>query len=62
MNNSHDDFRIDTLFPQVSGYVKIFPGVPHGWAVRYKDEDETAVKLANEAHQDMLDWFTKYMQ
>ncbi|PRQ26167.1 putative alpha/Beta hydrolase [Rosa chinensis] len=47
--------------PEVSGYVKIFPGVPHGWAVRYKDEDETAVKLANEAHQDMLDWFTKYI-
>ncbi|XP_004290676.1 PREDICTED: endo-1,3;1,4-beta-D-glucanase-like [Fragaria vesca subsp. vesca] len=48
--------------PDVSGYVKIFPGVPHGWAVRYKDDDETAVKLANEAHQDMLDWFTKYVQ
>ncbi|KAL6208549.1 hypothetical protein ACLB2K_019498 [Fragaria x ananassa] len=48
--------------PDVSGNVKIFPGVPHGWAVRYKDEDETAVKLVNEAHQDMLDWFTKYMQ
>ncbi|KAK9943910.1 hypothetical protein M0R45_009500 [Rubus argutus] len=46
----------------VSGYVKIFPGVSHGWTVRYQDDNVTAVKSANEAHQDMLDWFTRYVQ
>ena len=50
------------FFPQVSGYVKIYPGASHGWTVMYKDEDETAVKLAEEAHQDMLDWLTQYVQ
>ncbi|KAK9280785.1 hypothetical protein L1049_003674 [Liquidambar formosana] len=47
---------------EVNGYVKIFPGVVHGWAVRYKDEDEKTVKSAEEAHQDMLDWFAKYIK
>ncbi|RVX20685.1 Endo-1,3;1,4-beta-D-glucanase [Vitis vinifera] len=45
--------------PEVNGYVKIFPGVDHGWSVRYKVEDEEAVKQANEAHQNMMDWFTQ---
>jgi dienelactone hydrolase len=53
---------IHVFFPQVSGYVKIYPGASHGWTVMYKVEDETAVKLADEAHQDMLDWLTQYVQ
>ncbi|XP_059650196.1 endo-1,3;1,4-beta-D-glucanase-like isoform X2 [Cornus florida] len=48
--------------PEVDGFVKIFPGVAHGWAVRYEDEDEEALKHAEEAHQDMLDWFGKYLK
>ncbi|KAF8387990.1 hypothetical protein HHK36_026656 [Tetracentron sinense] len=47
---------------EVDCHVKIFPGVAHGWTMRYKDEDEAAVKCAKEAHQDMLDWFTKYIK
>ncbi|XP_061999044.1 uncharacterized protein LOC133716350 [Rosa rugosa] len=47
---------------KIDNFVKIFPGVSHGWTVRYKDDNVTAVKSANEAHQDMLDWFTKYVQ
>ncbi|XP_040361695.1 endo-1,3;1,4-beta-D-glucanase [Rosa chinensis] len=47
---------------KVDNFVKIFPGVSHGWTVRYKDDNVTAVKSANEAHQDMLDWFIKYVQ
>ncbi|KAF6145253.1 hypothetical protein GIB67_041448 [Kingdonia uniflora] len=31
---------------EVDSFVKIFPGVSHGWAVRYNDEDESAVKSA----------------
>ncbi|CAK9173679.1 unnamed protein product [Ilex paraguariensis] len=48
--------------PEVDGFVKIFPGVAHGWTVRYKDGDEVAVKCAEEAHCDMLDWFAKYLK
>ncbi|XP_043722473.1 endo-1,3;1,4-beta-D-glucanase-like [Telopea speciosissima] len=44
----------------VDGYVKIFPGVAHGWTVRYEVDDVEAVKIAEEAHQNMLDWFAKY--
>uniref|UniRef100_A0A5B6ZYQ9 Dienelactone hydrolase domain-containing protein n=1 Tax=Davidia involucrata TaxID=16924 RepID=A0A5B6ZYQ9_DAVIN len=48
--------------PEVDCFVKIFPGVAHGWSVKYKDEDEVAVKCAGEAHLDLLDWFTKYLK
>lgn len=48
--------------PEVGSFVKIFPGVAHGWSVRYKDEDEKAVHTAEEAYQDMLNWFTKYIK
>ncbi|KAJ4969450.1 hypothetical protein NE237_016151 [Protea cynaroides] len=48
--------------PEVDAYVKIFPGVVHGWTVRYDIEREEAVKAAEEAHQHMLDWFAKYVK
>lgn len=44
---------------QIDHFVKIYPGVAHGWTCRYKDEDAAAVKAAEEAHQDLLDWFGK---
>ncbi|KAF8401627.1 hypothetical protein HHK36_012573 [Tetracentron sinense] len=47
---------------KVDCFVKIFPGVVHGWTLRYSVEDELAVKRAEEAHQDMLDWFSKYVK
>ncbi|KAF6984617.1 hypothetical protein CFC21_088761 [Triticum aestivum] len=43
----------------IAHFVKIFPGVSHGWAVRYKNEDAGAVKSAEEALSDMIDWFNK---
>ncbi|KAK9288178.1 hypothetical protein L1049_016627 [Liquidambar formosana] len=46
----------------VDSFVKIFPGVSHGWTMRYNIEDESAVKSAEEAHCDMLNWFTKYVK
>ncbi|XP_055815169.1 endo-1,3;1,4-beta-D-glucanase-like [Solanum dulcamara] len=48
--------------PEVDAFVKIFPGVSHGWSVRYNDEDEFAVKSAEESHQDMLGWFEKHVK
>lgn len=42
--------------------MKIFPGRSHGWSVRYKEDDEEEVKAANEALEDMLDWFVKYIK
>nr|GEY21614.1 endo-1,3;1,4-beta-D-glucanase-like [Tanacetum cinerariifolium] len=45
----------------VNNFVKIYPGVTHGWTVRYKDDDERVVKYAMEAHSDLLNWLTKYL-
>ncbi|XP_039029727.1 endo-1,3;1,4-beta-D-glucanase-like [Hibiscus syriacus] len=47
---------------EVDSMVKIFPGVGHGWTMRYNDEDEAAVKSAQEAHDDMFNWLTKYVK
>ncbi|XP_040996062.1 endo-1,3;1,4-beta-D-glucanase-like [Juglans microcarpa x Juglans regia] len=47
---------------EVDSYVKIFPKVIHGWTTRYDDEDDGAVKSAEEAHQDLLQWFVKYVK
>lgn len=47
---------------QVDSFVKIFPKCAHGWTVRYDVSDTTAVSFANEAHQDMLEWFAKYVK
>ena len=49
-------------FMQVDFHVKMFPKVAHGWTVRYSVEDEVAVKKAEEAHQDMLEWFSKHVK
>ncbi|GKC19326.1 endo-1,3;1,4-beta-D-glucanase-like protein, partial [Tanacetum coccineum] len=45
----------------VDKFVKIYPGVTHGWTVRYEDDDEHVVKNAMEAHSDLLNWLTKYL-
>ncbi|KAK3138838.1 hypothetical protein QOZ80_5AG0374040 [Eleusine coracana subsp. coracana] len=46
----------------VSHFVKIFPGVRHGWSVRYRDHDAAALKSAEEAMTDMMDWFHKNLK
>ncbi|XP_051201526.1 endo-1,3;1,4-beta-D-glucanase [Lolium perenne] len=46
----------------INHLVKIFPGVAHGWAVRYSNDDASAVKSAEEALVDMTDWFNKYLK
>lgn len=43
-------------------FVKIYPGAAHGWTTKYNSEDELAVKRAEEAHLDMLNWLTKYVK
>lgn len=50
-----------SVLEQVSSFVKIFPGTTHGWTVRYDVNDEPAVKKAEEAHNDMLEWFVKHV-
>lgn len=47
---------------QVDSFVKIFPGVAHGWTMRFNAEDAEAVRRAEEAYQDMLGWFSKYIK
>ncbi|GLT47495.1 hypothetical protein SLA2020_211900 [Shorea laevis] len=54
--------EILTAKPEVDSYVKVFPKVAHGWTVRYDVNDEAAVKPAEEAHANMLEWFTKYVK
>ncbi|RLM98633.1 endo-1,3 [Panicum miliaceum] len=46
----------------VGHFVKIFPGVSHGWSVRYSEDDAAAVKSAEEALADMIDWFNKSLK
>lgn len=47
--------------PEIESFVKVYPGVGHGWAIRYNENDEMAVKNAEEAHTEMLNWLTKYV-
>ncbi|KAL3727404.1 hypothetical protein ACJRO7_032173 [Eucalyptus globulus] len=47
---------------EFESYVKIFPSVSHGWSVRYDDNNEFAVKSAEEAQKDMLNWFLKHVK
>ncbi|KAE8076948.1 hypothetical protein FH972_015565 [Carpinus fangiana] len=51
-----------TAKSEVDSYVKIFPKVSHGWTVRYNVEDKAAVKSAEESHQNLLEWFAKYLK
>ncbi|KAL1358447.1 hypothetical protein HN51_003716 [Arachis hypogaea] len=48
--------------PELESFVKIYPGVSHGWTVKYKVDDEGAVKSAEEAHHDMLNWFIHHVK
>ncbi|XP_024040860.1 endo-1,3;1,4-beta-D-glucanase isoform X2 [Citrus clementina] len=51
-----------TAKSEVDSFVKIFPKVAHGWSVRYNVEDESAVKAAEEAHQNLLEWLAKHVK
>ncbi|KAI7749368.1 hypothetical protein M8C21_000718 [Ambrosia artemisiifolia] len=44
---------------KVYHFVKIYPGVDHGWVIRYNDDNAAEVKSAKEAQQDLVDWFRK---
>ncbi|XP_031489633.1 endo-1,3;1,4-beta-D-glucanase-like [Nymphaea colorata] len=46
---------------ETNSFVKIFSGVGHGWTMRYKAEDEAAMKKAELAHTHMIEWFTTYV-
>ncbi|CAI9781153.1 unnamed protein product [Fraxinus pennsylvanica] len=54
--------KILSYKPEVASFVKVFLDVAHGWTVRYNLEDEKAVKSAEEAQTDMLNWFVKYVK
>ncbi|POO02301.1 Alpha/Beta hydrolase fold containing protein [Trema orientale] len=45
--------------PEIESFVKIFSVVKHGWTLRYNVSDEAARKRADEAHHDLIQWFTK---
>ncbi|KAM0948941.1 putative dienelactone hydrolase, alpha/Beta hydrolase [Dioscorea sansibarensis] len=57
--------QYEEILSQISGidsFVKIFPRVAHGWTVRWTVDDDFAIKSAEEAHKDMLDWFLKHIK
>ncbi|KAI3995050.1 hypothetical protein MKX01_020822 [Papaver californicum] len=53
---------LQTKSDQVASFVKIFNGVEHGWTVRYDVKDKEAVKHAEEAHTNTLEWLVKYVK
>ncbi|KAF5787771.1 putative dienelactone hydrolase, alpha/Beta hydrolase [Helianthus annuus] len=53
------EFEAALIVNEVYHFVKIYPGVGHGWAIRYNDDNPTEVKSAKEAQQDLVDWFGK---
>ncbi|KAJ1427228.1 Dienelactone hydrolase [Sesbania bispinosa] len=54
--------QVLTAKSEVDSFVKIFPKVSHGWSMRYDPEDAETVKAAEEAHQDLLNWFAKHLK
>lgn len=50
------------MLMQVDHFVKIYPGVWHGWIVGYRDDDITAVIYAQEAQQNIVDLSVKRLQ
>ncbi|KAL3514655.1 hypothetical protein ACH5RR_027372 [Cinchona calisaya] len=47
---------------QVDNFLRIYPGVDHGWILMHDDTDQLAVKMAEKAHTDMLHWLTEYVK
>lgn len=47
---------------EVDSFVNIYPGVAHGWTVRYDEKDQVAVTNAEVAHKKMLEWFEKHLK
>ncbi|KAM6566098.1 endo-1,3;1,4-beta-D-glucanase [Cannabis sativa] len=48
--------------PKIKSFVKIYPGVRHGWTIRYNITDTYTIKKADEAHHDLIQWFSKYVK
>ncbi|KAG6557954.1 hypothetical protein Mapa_000133 [Marchantia paleacea] len=47
--------------PEVQSFVKIYQGTQHGWTVA-RPADEAARRAADEAHDDMLQWYKRHFQ
>ncbi|ESW22404.1 hypothetical protein PHAVU_005G151100 [Phaseolus vulgaris] len=48
--------------PEIDSYVKVFPNVSHGWALRYDPKNPKAAKAAGKAHKIMIKWFHKHLK
>ncbi|GMN46570.1 hypothetical protein TIFTF001_015751 [Ficus carica] len=42
--------------PEIDHVVKIYPGVKHGWSVRYDVLGGVSYERAEEAHKDLIEW------
>ncbi|KAL2609879.1 hypothetical protein R1flu_028452 [Riccia fluitans] len=47
--------------PEVEGVLKSFPGMKPGWSIRYDVNVMEEMKSSQEAHDDMLEWFTNHL-
>ncbi|XP_076925335.1 endo-1,3;1,4-beta-D-glucanase-like [Bidens hawaiensis] len=55
------EYEAALIANEVEHFVKIYPGVNHGWTTRYNDDNAAEVKSAKEAQQDLVDWLKKYL-
>lgn len=47
---------------EVPYFAKIYPGVDHGWSMRYDENDPKSAQPAAEAESDTISWFQKYLK
>ncbi|MCO5571293.1 hypothetical protein L7F22_025031 [Adiantum nelumboides] len=47
--------------PKIKSFVKIYPGVAHGWTIRYNPDNPEEVAAAEEAQRKMIEWLDKFL-
>ncbi|KAI5071479.1 hypothetical protein GOP47_0013730 [Adiantum capillus-veneris] len=48
--------------PEIKSFVQIYPGVAHGWTIRYDLDNPEEVAAAEEAQTKMIVWLDKFLQ
>ncbi|MCO5571290.1 hypothetical protein L7F22_025028 [Adiantum nelumboides] len=47
--------------PKFKSFVQIYPGVVHGWTIRYNPDNPEEVAAAEEAQRKMIEWLDKFL-
>ncbi|KAI5071478.1 hypothetical protein GOP47_0013729 [Adiantum capillus-veneris] len=48
--------------PKIKSFVRIYPGVVHGWTIRYDPDNPEEVAAAEEAQTKMIAWLDKFLR